>query len=126
MGRSKNIGELAHYNFVAGDGYTKRRYDKTKSDQDVVKAKGEHARANPFNPLVCPFLELGVWFSLNSELPSKITHLFSTDTVTKEAPSKKCASGLSKLLKENIEAASDSFKLKFANELTHKNMICMQ
>ena len=117
MGRSKNIGELAYHNFMTGDDYIKIRYDKTKADQDGEKIKDKHIYANPFNPLVCPFLALGVWFSLDSKRLSKTTNLFSTDNVTKEAPSNKYTSGLSQLFKDNIEAVSTEFKLTFGSEL---------
>ena len=59
MVRSKNIGELAYQNFTSGDDYIKIRYDKTKNDQDDEKIKDKHIYANPFNPIVCPFLALG-------------------------------------------------------------------
>ena len=110
MGRSKNIGELAYHMFTTGDDYIKIRYDKTKADQDGQKIKDKHIYANPYNPLVCPFLALGVWFSLDAKRLSKTTNLFSTDNVTKEAPSNKYTSGLCQLFKENIEAVRNQLQ----------------
>ena len=65
MARSMNIGALAYQNFQTGDNYIKIRYDKTKSDQAGEKDRDKHVHANLFNPLSCPILSLGVWFSLD-------------------------------------------------------------
>ena len=64
MAQSINIGALAYHNFQTGDDYIKIRYDKKKSDQAGKTFRDKHVYANPFNPIFCPILALGVWFSL--------------------------------------------------------------
>ena len=66
MARSINIGELAYHNFWMGEDSIKIRYDRTKSDQTGEKVNNKNIYGNPFNPLVCPFLALGVWFCLEA------------------------------------------------------------
>ena len=76
MARSKNIGDLAYHNFRTGDDCLTIKYDKTKADQAGEKVMDKHIYANPFNPLVCPILALGVWFTLEGERLGGITSLF--------------------------------------------------
>ena len=104
MARSKNIGELAYHNFTVGDDYIKIRYNKTKADQEGEKIKDKHIYANPLNPLVCPFLALGIWFSLDAKRLAGTTNLFSVENVKGDAPGNKYTSTLSQLLKDNIKA----------------------
>ena len=115
MARSKNIGDLAYHNFTTGDDYIKIRYDKTKADQAGEKVKDKHIYANPFNPLVCSFLALGVWFTLEAKRLSNTTSLFSDPKVKEDAPGNKYTSGLSQLLKANIGAVGNFIRRDHAN-----------
>ena len=67
MARLKNIGDLTYHNFTTDNDYIKIQYDKTKVDQAGEKIKDKHVYANPFNPLVCYFLALGLWFTLEAK-----------------------------------------------------------
>ena len=98
MARSKNIGDLAYHQFQIGDDYIKIRYDKTKSDQAGEKVHDKHLYANPFDPLVCPFLALGIWISLEVDRLISVTSLFGTEVTLGEAPSKRYTRKLVKLL----------------------------
>ena len=112
MACSKNIGELAYHNFVTGDDYIKIRYDKTKADQDGEKIRDKHIYANPLNPLVCPFLALGIWFSLEAKRLGATTSLFSSENVGVNAPGNKYTAALSQLLQNNIEAVGEYIRKK--------------
>ena len=115
MARSKNIGDLAYHNFTVGDDYIKIRYDKTKADQDGERIKDKHMYANPYNPLVCPFLALGIWFALDAKRLSGTTKLFSVENVKEEAPGNRYTSALSQLFKDNIKAVSNFIRRDHAN-----------
>lgn len=60
MARSKNIGSLAYHNVRTGDNCLTIIYVKTKADQAGEKIMDKHVYANPFNPLACPILALGI------------------------------------------------------------------
>ena len=64
MAQLIKIGALAYHNFQKVDDNIKIRYDKTKSDQAGEKVRDKYVYANPFIPLCCPILALGVCFSL--------------------------------------------------------------
>lgn len=67
MARSKNIGELAYHNFRTGDDCLTVLYDRTKADQSGGKVMYKYVYANPVNPIVCPHLAPGFWFTLRKE-----------------------------------------------------------
>ena len=100
MARSINIGELAYHNFWMGEDSIKIRYDRTKSDQTGEKVNDKNIYGNPFNPLVCPFLALGVWFCLEANRLSQTTNLFGSENAGDLAPCNKYTSQLSALLKK--------------------------
>jgi hypothetical protein len=115
MARSKNIGDLAFHQFQTGDDYIKIRYDKTKADQEGQKVKDKHIYANPFDPLVCSFLSLGVWFCLEPKRLSNTTNLFSVNNVKNEASGNKYTSALSQLMQANIDAVGNFIRKDHAN-----------
>ena len=115
MARSMNIGALAYQNFQTGDNYIKIRYDKTKSDQAGEKDRDKHVYANLFNPLSCPILSLGVWFSLYLTWLGKNASLFGSSNTEEEAPSNRYVSLLTLLLKANIETVSKFIRRNRAN-----------
>ena len=102
MARSKYIGDFAYHNFTIGDDYIELRYDKTKADQVGEKRNDRHICAYPFNPLVCYFLTLGIWFTLDAKGLSNTTSLFSNPNLKEEAPINEYMSRLAQLLKYNI------------------------
>ena len=97
MARSINIGELAYHNFRMGEDSIKIRYDRTKSDQTGEKVNDKNIYGNPFNPLVCPFLALGVWFCLEANRLSQTTNLFGSENAGDLAPCNKYTTQLSAL-----------------------------
>ena len=115
MARSINIGALAYHNFQTGDDYIKIRYDNTKSDKAGEKVRDKHVYANPFNPLCCPILALGVWFSLELTRLGTNTSLFGCSNMEEEAPSNRYTSLLRLLLKANIKTISKFIRRNHAN-----------
>ena len=115
MARSINIEALAYHNFQTGDDYIKIRYDKTKSDQADKKVRDKHVYTNPFNPICCPILALGVWFSLESTCLGTNTRLFGSSNMGEEAQSNRYTSLLTLLLKANIETVSKFIRRNHAN-----------
>ena len=114
MARLINIGALAYHNFQTGDDY-KIIYDKTKSDQAGEKVREKHVYTNPFNPLLCPILALGVWFSLESTRLGTNTSLFGCSNTEEEAPSNIYTSLLTLILKANIDTVSKFIWRNHAN-----------
>ena len=115
MAQSINIGALAYHNFQTGDEYIKIRYNKTKSDQAGKNVRDKHVYANPFNPLCCPILALGVWFSLESTRLGTNTSLFGSSNTEEEAPSNRYTSLLTLLMNANIETVSKFIWRNHAN-----------
>ena len=112
---SINTGALAYHKFQTGDDYIKIRYNKKNSDQAGKNVRDKHVYANPFNPLCCPILALGVWFSLESTCFGTNTSLFGSSNTEEEAPSKRYTSLLKLLLKTNIETVSKFIWRNHAN-----------
>ena len=98
MSRSRNIGDLAYHNFRTDNDYIKIRYDNTKADQSGDNVKDKHVYANPFNPLVCPILALGIWFSLESKRLGSRTSILGLEKYDREVPSTKYTRALSKIM----------------------------
>ena len=115
MACSKNIGELAYHNFVTGDDYIKICYDKTKADQEGEKIRDKHIYAKSLNPLVCPFLALGVWFAMEAKRLGSTTSLFVSENVGVNAPGNKYIAALSQLLQNNIEASRRIYWKRYAD-----------
>ena len=115
MARSKNIGELAYHNFRTGDDYIKIRYDKTKADQSGEKVKDKHIYANPFNPLVCPVLSLGIWFALESKHLGSITSVFGTEKTEVGAPSKNYTCAISAIMQRHKDHVAEYIRTNHAN-----------
>jgi hypothetical protein len=63
MGRSISIDSLGFHNFRAAPD----SYDKSKADQSGEKVSPKNIYANPFDPGVCTFLGLAIWFSLKRD-----------------------------------------------------------
>ena len=82
------MGNLVCHNLTTGEDFIKIRYDKTKEDQDGEKIKDKHIYANPFNPLVCPLIALGIWFTLDASRLSSTSNLFADQNVKPNAPAK--------------------------------------
>ena len=121
MARSKNIGELAYHNFVTGDDYIKIRYDKTKANQDGEKIQDKHIYANPLNPLVCPFLAIGIWFALEAKRLGSTTSLFASENEGVNASGNKYTAALLQLLQNNIEAVG-----KYIRKNMQMHMECVK
>ena len=115
MERSNNIGELAYHNFTTGNEFIKIRYNKTKTDQDGEKIRDKHVYVNPFNPLVCPVLALGVWLMLESKRLGSKTTVFGGENVGADAPTNKYTSSLSQLLQKNIDTVGEYIRKNHAN-----------
>ena len=115
MARSKNIGELAYHNCTAGNDFIKIRYGKRTGDHDGEKIRDKHFYANPFNPLVCPVLELCVWLTLASQILWSATSLLAVENGGANAPTNKYTSSLSQLLQKNIDAVGDYIWKNHAN-----------
>jgi len=115
MERSKNIGELAYHKFTTGDDFIKIRYDKTKADQDGENIRDKHVYANPFKPLVCPILALGVWLTLETNILGSTTSLFGVENVGADVPTNKYTSSLSQLLQKNIDGVGEYIRKNHTN-----------
>ena len=115
---------MAYHQFQIGDDYIKIQYDKTKSDQAGEKVHDKHLYANPFNPLVCPFLALGIWISLEVDRLSSVTSLFGTEVTLGEAPSKRYSSKLVKLL--TVTAKSLSREMSEMFESTRSSVLAIK
>ena len=115
MARSKNIGELAYHNFRTGDDYIKIRYDKTKADQSGEKVKDKHIYANPFNPLVCPVLSLGIWFALESKRLGSITSVFGSEKTEEGAASRNYTNTISAIMQRHKDHVAEYIRTNHAN-----------
>jgi len=115
MSRSNIIGELAYHHFTTGNDCIKLRYDKTKVDQDGKKIRDKHVYTNPFNPLTCPVLALGVWLTLELKRLGLTISLFAVDNVGADALTTKYTSTLSQLLQKNIDAVGEYIRKNHEN-----------
>jgi len=109
------FGDLAYQNFTTGNNFIKIRYNKTKADQDGEKIRDKYVYANLFNPLVCTFLALGIWLTLESKILGSTTSLFSVENIGADAPKNKYTSSLSQLPQKNIDAVGKYIRKNHAN-----------
>ena len=101
MARSVNIGTLGFHNFRAGEDHILCLYDDSKADQTGEKVTDKHIYANPLEPLVCPFLALAVYFSLESLHLSRTEKFFQLEGQTTAASQRYCGQ-LGELFKNAI------------------------
>ena len=77
-------------------------YDDSKADQTGEKCTEKHIYANPLEPMVCPFLALAVFFSLESLHLTVTEKLFQFDGQSTSASQRYCGQ-LAELFKCNGE-----------------------
>jgi hypothetical protein len=114
MARSVNIGSLGFHNFRAGEDHIVCCYDDTKSDKTGEMCTDKHIYANPLEPIVCPFLALAVFFSLESLHLSETEKFFQFDGQTTAASQRYCGQ-LSELFKRNNENLKGYIRADHAN-----------
>jgi hypothetical protein len=114
MARSVNIGTLGFHNFRAGEDHIVCLYDDSKADQTGKKVTDKHIYANPLEPLVCPFLALAVYFSLESLHLSRTEKFFQLEGQTTAASQRYCGQ-LGELLKGNSENLKSYIRTDHAN-----------
>jgi hypothetical protein len=116
MSRSNNIEALSLHNFTLGEDNIKVKYDKTKADQTGEKCTPKHLYANPFDPFVCVFLSLGLWFCLESASFEHTTSLFKRRGDEKEGnAAKRYWTALSCLLKRMMHIVKNFVRPGHAN-----------
>lgn len=115
MARSINIGVLAFHNFRCGEDNIVCCYDKTKADQAGEKVHDKHMYANPYDPLVCCHLALGVWLSLNSAQFVETENFFNASTNEENAASQRYCSQLVELFRKHADALQAFIRANHAN-----------
>ena len=101
MARAVNIGALAYHQFSTSDDNIQIKYDKSKKDQLGEKCNDKHIYANPYDPLVCPFLSLGIWFAHDVERLSNQHSLFGYDSTHEKAAQQTYCNQLSEIVKSH-------------------------
>jgi hypothetical protein len=114
MARSVNIGTLGFHNFCAGEDHIVCLYDDSKAYQTGEKVTDKHIYANPLEPLVCPFLALAVFFSLESLHLSATEKFFQLEGQTTAASERHCGQ-LGELFKCNFENLKSYIRAGHAN-----------
>lgn len=68
LGRAISIDPLALHNFRRGQSDSiAARYDSSKPDQEGEFVNEKNLYANPFKPVVCPVLALGIWLCIEQQ-----------------------------------------------------------
>jgi hypothetical protein len=114
MARSINIGTIGFHNFRAGEDHIVCLYDDTKADQTGQKVTDKHIYANPFEPMVCPFLGLAVFFSLESLHFNETEKFFQLDGQGTAASQRYCGQ-LAELFKQNAQNLKAYIRADHAN-----------
>ena len=76
MARSCNVDQLALHNIKRQNDSIAIKYDSSKMDQTGEFTTEKNCYANPLKPLLCLYLALGVWLSLNATMFAKGEKLF--------------------------------------------------
>jgi hypothetical protein len=115
MARSVNIGVLAFHNFRPGEDNIVCKYDRSKMDQTGEKAHGKHLYANPFDPLVCCYLALGVWFSVEASWFEFTENFFQKDGSKEQSASTRYCTQLAEIFKKYRDQLGSFIRVDHAN-----------
>ena len=116
LARSVNIEPLCFHNFKVFEDNIQAKYDKNKADQGRENTTIKHIYANPTNPVICPFLALGIYLCLNATRYVDSEFLFrrGSDEKDKVASASYC-SQLKELILKKIEVVSSFIRIAHAN-----------